>query len=124
MLAQLPFGKLLPKGDIPKEEWGRIVKERDLWQEFNALKGQAEILFNLATLTPGTGFFIAGRQLPEGAEKQEYLVQIFARNGKISQDIKHEKVKGSWKTSMRVTMIGHDGKSRVVREWPNPVGQP
>ncbi len=119
MLGQLPFDKLLPKGNISKENWQRMVRKRDLWQEFHVLRNQAEILFALATLTPGTGFFINGHQLPEGAEKQEYLVDIFARNGKVSQEIRYVKEKGSWKISMRVVVSGHEGKGRVVLEWPN-----
>lgn len=121
MLTQLPFDKLLPKGDIPKVEWEKLLKKRDLWQESNILRSQAETLVTLATLTPGTGFFIEGRKIPEDAVKQEYLVQIFARNGKISQVIKHMKVGGHWKTSMRVTLTGTGDKSdRVVQEWSSP----
>ena len=118
MLSQLPFDRVIPKGNMPKDEWDKIAKRRDLWREFNILKSKAETLVALATLTPGTGFFIEGRQIPEDAEKQEYLVEIFARNGKISQTIKHVKVKGQWKTSMRVTKTDNEGKGiRVVEEW-------
>lgn len=121
MLAQLPFDKLYPKGSISKDEWEKITKKRDLWREFNILNSQAETLVDLATLTPGTTFFIEGPRIQESAQKQEYLIDIFARNGKISQVIKHMKVSGRWKTSMRVTLTGNEGKgARVVQEWLNP----
>lgn len=122
MLAQLPFEDLFTKESVSKEEWEKITKKRDLWKDYNVLKSQAEKLVSLATLTPGAGFIIEGKPLPESAETQEYLINIFARNGEISQVIKHVKVSGKWETSMRVTLMINNSKdgARVVQEWLNP----
>ncbi|MCX5885093.1 MAG: hypothetical protein NT096_04135 [Proteobacteria bacterium] len=120
-MEALPFDKLFPKGDMTKEEWEALMKERDIQGEFNSLREKATIRLELSILIPGSAYEFARFQIPYELNEQKYLVQIFSRNAKLSQTIIYRRIKGLWRRSMRVSRdIGSGNKNVILKEEIHP----
>jgi hypothetical protein len=120
-MGALPFVKLVPKGDMKKQEWEALIQERDLYAEFMKMRENATSIFELSILTRSTGHPLLRFQIPNELQEQEYFVQIFSRNGKFDQTILCRRVNGVWRYSFRITKDSLAGdKTIVIREQIHP----
>jgi hypothetical protein len=102
-MATLPFNKLIPIGDMKKEEWETLNQERDVYAEFMQLRSTAISKFELPILTKGIGHTLVRFQIPKELNDQKYFVQIFSRNGIFNQEILCRRIDGLWRNSFRIT---------------------
>jgi hypothetical protein len=110
----LPFDNLFPKNNMSKQEWETLMKKRDIQSEFNSLREKATMRLELSILIPGSAYEFARFRIPNELNEQKYLVHIFTRNAKLSQNIIYRRIKGLWRRSMRVSRDIGGGKNHVI----------
>lgn len=120
-LGSLPFDKLVPPQPVSKEDWFKYLRSKDVLNEFESLRDQAETRRDFDILYPNTAIEFRLPQIPDTQKEQHWSIEIFSSNFYITEEILGRKIdKEGWKVSWRVVKRDLDGSEKTIKENINP----
>ena len=86
--------------------------------EFYKLFNKSSKIIKMGNIGPNQGYPLGTLTLPNDVDKKTFHIDIFARNGRVSQFVQFRRIQGKWKWAEKTCFNGEVVGEHIPSDFP------